>query len=265
MKNQAFETIELTAATDVIGQITLNRPEAANALNTQMGQELSEAFSNWQNYLPNARVLILTGRGDRAFCAGADLKERRGMDKRAWEKQHQAFESALAALGDVPVPVIAAVNGAAVAGGLELALACDFIVAAGHAIFAFTEATLGIMPGLGGTQRLPRAIGSRKAKQMLFTGKPITSAQAREWGLVNEVANREYVLGETLAIAELIAANAPLAIRAIKSALQRGTETNLAEGLDIEMQHYSSLIDTEDRMEGINAFNEKRKPVFKGQ
>ncbi len=160
----------------------LNRPDAANALNAGMALELKDFFLSYQKY----RAIILTGEG-KHFCAGADLKERKDMDEAAWHAQHHAFEAALFAILHCPVPVIAAVNGAAMGGGLELALACDFIYAAETARFALTEVTLGIMPGMGGTQSLPRRVGVARAKELIFTGKPFSAAEAYAWGMVNKL------------------------------------------------------------------------------
>lgn len=265
MNNKAFEYIVAEEFKPGMVRIILNRPSVANAMNQAMGEEIADAFQNLGSLFPTARVALLTGSGHKAFCSGADLKERSGMDVSTWEAQHHAFEKALKAIVDTPIPVIAVVNGAAYAGGLELALACDFIYADDEASFAFTEVTLGIMPGLGGTQRLPRAVGSRRAREILFSGKPFSAQQAHEWGMVNEVFPTGTVLLEAAKSAERISANAPLAIREIKFAVSRGMEVTLDEGRKIEHERYSRLISTKDRTEGINAFNEKRKPVFKGE
>lgn len=179
------------------------------------------------------------------------------MDKKAWDAQHHAFEQAFGALRACPAPVIAAVHGAAMGGGLELALACDFIYAADNARFALPEVTLGIMPGLGGAEALSRAVGSARAKELLFTGKPFSAEEAYRMGMVNRLLPQETVLEETLATARTIAANAPLAVKAIKKTLRRPQRSELAE--------YAKLLTTKDRHEGIKAFHEKRKPVFVGK
>src|SRR6201986_3863074 len=171
--------------------VTLNRPDAANAMNTQMGIDLLAVFDGF-NAAPNMqRCIVLTGSGPRVFCAGGDLKERNGMTDQQWQDQHLIFERAIRAMIDCPVPMIAAVNGAAYAGGLEIALCADFIYAAEHARFALTEVTLGIMPGAGGTQTLPRAVGARRAKEILLTGKPFTAQQGFEWGMVNRICKAD--------------------------------------------------------------------------
>lgn len=249
-----------TPAAHVV-RLTLNRPEAANALSAALAHEIADAFQK----LVDARVVILTGAGSRAFCAGADLKERLGMDESAWQAQHKALEDAVYAVRDCRVPVIAAVNGAAYAGGLELALACDFILSATTARFALTEATLGIMPGLGGTQALPRAIGMRAAKEMLFTGTPIDAPKAHAIGLVNHLHPQEHLQEHALELAKRIAANAPLSLTAIKAAMREGEGKSLMDAMTTELSHYGHLITTHDRIEGNRAFLEKRKPRFEGK
>jgi enoyl-CoA hydratase/carnithine racemase len=169
------------------------------------------------------------------------------------------------ALIDCPVPVIAAVNGAAYGGGCEIAGACDFLYAADTARFALTEVTLGIMPGGGGTQALPRAVGERRAKELILTGRPFTSTQARDWGFVNEVFPLADLLREALATASHIARNAPIAVRQAKLSIHRGLQLSLRDGLALEIEAYNRMVPTEDRREGVLAFNEKRSPNFKGR
>ncbi len=245
--------------------VTLDRPEIANAMNTQMGLDLLHLFDSI-NAAPNRqRCIVLTGAGPRAFCAGGDLKERNGMTDQQWQDQHLIFERAIRAIVQCPVPIIAAVNGAAYAGGMEIALCTDFIYAAEHARFALTEVTLGIMPGAGGTQSLPRAVGARRAKEILLTGKPFTAQQAFEWGMVNRVCNAETLLPEALETAAVIAANAPISTRQIKQSVNYGLNMDLASGMMFEIEAYNRMVPTEDRREGIRAFNEKRKPNFQGR
>jgi enoyl-CoA hydratase/carnithine racemase len=167
-------------------------------------------------------------------------------------------------LVDLPIPVIAAVNGHAYAGGLEMALSCDFIYASNAARFALTEVTLGIMPGAGGTQNLPRAIGERRAKEILMTGKPFSAQQASEYGLINAILEPTEVLAKALETADVIASNAPLSVRQIKKSVRYGGQMELRTAFRFEIEAYNHLIDTEDRMEGVKAFNEKRKANFKG-
>ena len=183
----AFETLSIEPVDEHVAIVRLNRPDASNALNTQMGRDLVRYFEDAALDPKSLRCIVLTGAGDKAFCAGGDLKERRGMTDEAWTRQHVIFERMVRALIDCPVPIIGAVNGAAYGGGCEIAGCCDFLYAAEGARFALTEVTLGIMPGGGGTQTLPRAVGERRAKELILTGKPFTAAEAREWGLVNEV------------------------------------------------------------------------------
>jgi enoyl-CoA hydratase/carnithine racemase len=245
--------------------VALNRPEAANAMDTQMGLDLLDLFDGLAAAPRAYRVVVLTGSGPRVFCAGGDLKERNGMTDAQWQDQHQIFERAIRALINCPVPVIAAVNGAAFAGGMETALCCDFIYAAEHARFALTEVTLGIMPGAGGTQNLPRAVGGRRAKEILLTGKPFTAEQAYEWGMVNRICKADALLTDALETAAAIAANAPISVRQIKHSVNQGLGVDLATGMMFEIEAYNRMVPTEDRREGIRAFNEKRRPNFQGR
>jgi enoyl-CoA hydratase/carnithine racemase len=245
--------------------VTLNRPDVANAMNTQMGLDLLSVFDGFCA-APNAqRAIVVTGAGPRAFCAGGDLKERNGMTDQQWQDQHLIFERAIRAIINCPVPVIAAVNGAAYAGGMEIALCADFIYAAEHARFALTEVTLGIMPGAGGTQNLPRAVGARRAKEILLTGKPFTVQEAHEWGMVNRICKPEALVQQALETAAVIAANAPISTRQIKQSVNYGLNMDLASGMMFEIEAYNRMVPTEDRREGIRAFNEKRKPVYQGR
>jgi enoyl-CoA hydratase/carnithine racemase len=216
----AFETLLLTQPAPGVELVTLNRPEAANAFNTRMAEELAGALAS----LSNARCVVLTGAGERAFCAGADLKERDGMTDAAWAAQHKVFEAMGQALLALPVPVIAAVNGAAFGGGCEIALLCDFIYAASNARFALTEVTLGIMPGLGATQTLARTAGARRAKEVILTGAPFSAEEALAWGVANRICEPGRLLDEALAAAGRVAANAPLSVRAIKRAIDAGAD-----------------------------------------
>jgi len=262
---KTYETLALSEPQPHALLVTLNRPDAANAMNTQMGIDLLDLFDGLAAAPRTCRVVVLTGSGTRAFCAGGDLKERNGMTDLQWQDQHLIFERAIRAVIACPVPVIAAVNGAAFGGGTETALCCDFIYAAEHARFALTEVTLGVMPGAGGTQNLPRAIGGRRAKEILLTGKPITAAQAYEWGMVNRVCKADALLSEALATAATIATNAPLSVRQIKHTVNQGLNVDLATGMMFEIEAYNRLVPTQDRREGVLAYNEKRKPNFQGR
>jgi enoyl-CoA hydratase len=260
-----FETITVERRDDFILLVTLNRPQAANALNTQMGLDLMELFEGFSIDIEGLRVAIVTGQGTKAFCAGGDLKQRNGMTNDEWQAQHLIFERMLRAIMACPIPVIAAVNGAAYGGGCEIAAAADFVYASTDARFALTEVTLGIMPGAGGTQNLPRAIGERRAKELILSGLPFSAAEAEAWGLVNRVVAPEQLMQATLDIAGRIAGNGPIAVRQAKQAIHRGLQMSLADGLAFEIEAYNRLVPTEDRREGVLAFNERRKPNFSGR
>jgi enoyl-CoA hydratase len=262
---KTYDTLEAREPQPHTLQVTLNRPEAANAMNTQMGIDLLALFDSINAAPSKQRCIVLTGAGGRAFCAGGDLKERNGMTDQQWQDQHLIFERAIRAIIQCPVPVIAAVNGAAYAGGMEIALCADFIYAAEHARFALTEVTLGIMPGAGGTQNLPRAVGARRAKEILLTGKPFTAQQAFEWGMVNRISTADALVSEALDTAAVIAGNAPISTRQIKQSVNHGLNMDLASGMMFEIEAYNRMVPTEDRREGIRAFNEKRKPNFQGR
>ena len=187
------------------------------------------------------------------------------MTDATWRRQHAIIEQMVRALLDCPIPIIAAVNGAAYAGGCELALACDFIYAAEHARFAQTEVQIGIIPGAMGTQNLPRAIGLRRAKEAILTARPFTAAEGYEWGLVNRLFTSDRMLPEALATATRIADLAPVAVRQAKRAVDKAADLDRANGYAFEIEAYNRTVGTEDRLEGIKAFNEKRKAVFQGK
>ncbi len=193
-----FRALSLTSPSEHVMLATLDRPEAANAMNTELGTEIMTLFEALNLDAGETRCVVLTGAGERAFGAGADLKERRGMSDEAWTRQHLVYERMVRAMLGCPVPLIAAVNGAAYAGGCELALACDFIYAADSARFALTEVTLGIMPGAGGTQTLARAVGERRAKEVILTGRPFTAQEAEAWGMVNRISSPGRVVEDAL-------------------------------------------------------------------
>ena len=187
------------------------------------------------------------------------------MTDAAWQAQHLLFERMIRALIGCPLPVIAAVNGAAYAGGCEMALCCDFIYAAETARFALTEVTLGIMPGAGGTQNLPRAVGERRAKELILTGRPFSAEEALRWGMVNRLCAHQRVVDEALETGREIASNAPIAVRQAKHAIHFGMQIDLASGMMLEIEAYNRMVPTEDRREGVAAFNEKRRPHFVGR
>ncbi len=261
---RTYETIELKRIDDHVLLVRLNRPQAANAMNTRMGEELMDLFERFQIDVEGVRAIVLTGSGEKAFCAGGDLKERNGMTDAQWLRQHAMFERMLRAIIACPVPLIGAINGAAYGGGCEITAALDFAYASENARFALTEVTLGIMPGAGGTQNLPRAMGERRAKEVILTGLPFTAQEAFEWGLVNRVFPQAELLSAALATARRIAGNAPISVRQAKQSIHRGLQMSLADGLAFEIECYNRMVSTEDRLEGVRAFNEKRPPAFRG-
>src|ERR1700733_1153169 len=261
----AFETVSVEYPQEHTVLVTLNRPEVANAMNTQMGLDLLAVFDGFCAAPNRQRCIVLTGAGAKAFCAGGDLKQRNGMTDEQWQDQHLIFERMIRAMIACPVPIIAAVNGAAYAGGMEISLCADFIYAAENARFALTEVTLGIMPGAGGTQTLPRAVGARRAKEILLTGRPFSVQEAYEWGMVNRVCASSDLLAQALETASVIAGNAPISTRQIKQSVNLGLNMDLSSGMMFEIEAYNRMVPTEDRREGIRAFNEKRKPVYKGR
>ncbi|HEY2751286.1 enoyl-CoA hydratase/isomerase family protein [Phenylobacterium sp.] len=256
------QTILIDEPQPGVARITFNRPESANALNTLMGEELRLAWTELAGR-EDLRCVVLAAAG-RHFCAGADLKERNGMTDEAWSAQHVVFEEMARAQLRVPVPVIGAVNGAAMGGGCEMTLACDFAYASQTARFGLPEVGLGIMPGLGGTQLLRRCAGERRAIELLTTGRPFTAAQAQEYGLVNAVTTPEALMETVLSVAAEIAAKAPLSVRALKHVVRAGHSLDLAAAMELELSAYNRLFKTADRREGVASFNEKRAPAFRG-
>ena len=260
-----YDTLLISSPASHVVQITLNRPDFANAFNTQMALDLVDVFESLSMDPSETRAIILTGSGTRAFCAGGDLKERNGMSNAAWSKQHLIYERMARAVITCPIPVIGAINGAAYGGGCELAAAVDFAYVAHGARLAQTEVKIGIIPGAGGTQTLARAIGERRAKELILTGEAFTAEQALDWGLANAIYPMEELLPAALKTATAIATNAPIAVRQAKLAIGRGGGLGLADGLAMEIEAYNRTIPTEDRREGVAAFNERRAPVFRGQ
>ncbi len=259
-----YETLLAEDRPSDILLVTFNRPEVANAFNTRAALELCDVFTRIeaeQRY----RCVVLTGAGERAFCAGADLKERNSLSDEEWRAQHETFERMFVSVRDCPLPVLAAVNGAAYAGGLELVLLCDFAYASRSAKFALTEVSLGIMPGGGGTQTLARVAGERRAKELILAARPFSAEEALDWGIVNKLCEAGKVLDDTLEVAGRIASLAPLSVRQAKHAIRHGLHMELASAMRFEVEAYNRLVGTEDRREGLRAFNEKRKPNFKGR
>ncbi len=265
MKNIRYQTLAIDEPAEHLMVVRFNRPEVRNAISTQVGRDMLDLFTRLIADASPYRCVILTGTGEKAFCAGGDLKERNGMTDAEWLAQHHLFERMTLAVIDCPIPVIAAVNGAAFGGGCELALCCDFAYASASARFALTEVTIGIMPGGGGTQTLPRAVGMRRAKEIILSGRPFSAEQALDWGLVNKVCPPEKLMDETLAIARTICDNAPLSVRQAKRSIHFGLQMDLRTGMFFEIDAYNRLVSTEDRREGVRSFNEKRKPAFTGR
>lgn len=258
-----YETLKCGLLDGQILSVTLDRPQHRNALDTRMGEELDEVLATQLNS-GEVRCAILTGAGQ-TFCAGGDLKQRDDMEDEAWHTQHLVFERMFASLIHSPIPIIAAVNGPAIGGGCELALACEFIYAAKSATFGFPEVGLGIIPGGGGTQNLQRAVGVRRAREMILLGTRLNAAEAMEWGLVNRVIDDHLLMETVEGVARQIAAKAPLAVRQARRSLAQGLEVGLSAGLAFELEAYARTVGTRDRREGIKAALEKRKPRFEGR
>lgn len=243
--------------------VRFNRPEVMNAVNTAMGSELLDVFTRInQGGLPSARVVVLTGAGERAFCAGGDLKERNGMTVEQWAAQRVIFKQYNLAMERCPIPVICAVNGAALGGGAEMVLRSDFSYAADHATFGFPEIKRGFIPGSGGTQRFPRLVGAARGLEVLLTGATFTARSAMEWGMVNEVTTREELLPRTFVVANTIASYSADAVRTLKSCIRQGLQTDIETGLVLEAFAQQRLVASPDRLEGIAAFVEKREPKW---
>src|SRR5947209_10600947 len=236
-----------------IALLTLNRPHRLNAMNTTMGVRLGELVDEIAEETA-VRVVVLTGAGDRAFCAGGDLKERQGMTPEQWTRQHRIFERAHHKLRNLRKPVFAAVNGVAVGGGCEMAMSTDFLLAAEHARLGQPEVQRGIVPGAGGTQLLPRYLPRGLAFQLLMTGELIPAAEAHRWGLVNSVWPAADLLPAALRLAERIAANSPTAVQQAKRAARMGLELPLESGIEVELECYQRLVGHPDQREGVEAF-----------
>lgn len=247
-----------------VAVLSFNRPEAMNALSTLTATELIAVLGELE-LEDEIFAAVLTAEGDRAFCVGADLKERKGMTKQEMKKQRSLFVRAFTAVAEFPKPLVAAVNGFALGGGCEFALCCDFIIASEKAAFGLPEVGLAIIPGGGGTQLLPRVIGRNKAKELIFTGRRLSAAQALDIGLVNYVVPPESLMAKTMEIMLEITKNGPVALQQAKRSINLGVELDLNTALALEAECYNVCLTTEDRDEGLLSFNEKRKPVYKGR
>jgi enoyl-CoA hydratase/carnithine racemase len=247
-----------------VATVTLNRPEALNAISGDVADELAGAFLQ-AAARPDAWVMILAAAGDRAFCVGADLKERNRLDDAGWMRNRVLMRSMFDSLRAVPQPTIASVFGFALGGGFELALSCDLIVASENAVFGLPEVTVGIVPGGGATQLLPRKVGVSRAKELLFTGRRITAAEAKDLGLVQRVTSREELPAATTELAMTLCRSSPVAVREAKQAIERGFGLPPEAGIEFEDLAWRRAVASEDRREGIAAFNEKRDPEWKGR
>ncbi|RYG71826.1 enoyl-CoA hydratase [Lentibacillus lipolyticus] len=246
-----------------IAVLTLNRPEAMNALSGPLLDELNTHLETIDND-DNIRATILTGAGEKAFCAGADLKERKEMTDMQVVRNVGKIGETICKVENMNMPVIAAINGAALGGGLELALGCDIRIAAAGAKMGLTETSLAIIPGGGGTQRLSRLIGTGHAKKLIFSAKPVRTEEALRLGIIEEIAEPDALLDAAYTLAAQIIQNGPVALKQAKTAINKGMQTDINTGLSIERLCYNETIPTDDRKEGLVAFKEKRSPIYKG-
>jgi enoyl-CoA hydratase/carnithine racemase len=257
---RGFEQVELVTE-DGLATVRLNRPDRYNALGARIVEELGEVLDEVEG-TGEARVMILTGAGEKAFCSGVDLKERAAMDADERWAHNRALNAFAERLARLQVPTIVALNGLAFGGGLEITLACDFRIAVEGATFSLPEVSLGIIPGAGGTQRLPRLIGPTRAKEMILTGRRIDAATALEIGLVGKVVTPSELMQEAQTLAEEISANSPFALAHAKAAVDLASETTIEQGLRYETAAIRATLASEDYAIGLAAFAEKRTPSF---
>ncbi|RKO63753.1 enoyl-CoA hydratase-related protein [Caldibacillus debilis] len=247
-----------------IAVVTLNRPETLNALNFGMLEELERTVERLR-YDRNVRIVIFTGAGEKAFSAGADLKERKNLTDDEVRRNVNKTRTLFQRISELPKPTIAAVNGYAFGGGFELMLACDLRIAAKTAVMGLTETSLAIIPGAGGTQRLPRLIGEARAKELIFAARKITAEEAYLYGILNKIAEPDELMDVCFRLAGEILQNGPLAVQQAKMAIRLGMDVDLKTGLAIEEEAYEKVLATKDRIEALRAFAEKRKPNFSGE
>lgn len=259
----SFQTLEIVKE-NKYAWLKMNRVQAHNALSTQMALDLKAALDMLARD-PEVWAVALASNAEKSFCVGADLKERQGMSKHDMFIQREIFVEAFIALLNFPKPLVASVNGFALGGGTEMALCCDFIIAGEKAVFGLPEVGLGIIPGGGGTQNLPRAIGKPLAKELIFTGRKISAEKAHEYGFVNVVVSQDGLQDSVREILEEMIKNGPLALQQAKKAVNYGMNVDLMTGMRIEAESYYICLHSEDRDEGLVAFNEKRKPNYKGR
>ena len=246
-----------------VATLTIDRQDKLNAISPQVVEELGQALLELESEPPTA--IVLTGAGEKAFVAGADIAEMSQMSAVEAKRFAEIGHAAMALLDRSPVPTIAAVNGFALGGGCEIALSCDMRIAAENALFGFPEVGLGILPGMGGTQRLPRLIGPGLANELIFSGRRIEAAEAKEMGLVNRLVAQGEALNASQQLAAEISKNGPLAVRYAKAAANKALDVDIVSGLEYETDQFALLFSTEDAKEGMTAFSEKRKPDFKGR
>ncbi|KYC97180.1 enoyl-CoA hydratase-related protein [Heyndrickxia sporothermodurans] len=258
MKNILFEV------KNYVGFVTLNREKAMNAFNYDTLCELASVVESIRTN-SEVRAVVFLGAGEKAFSVGADLKERKTLSEQEVRRNVYKIGEVFKSIANLPQPTIAAMNGYAFGGGMELALSCDFRIAVSDAVMGLTETSLAIIPGAGGTQRLPRLIGEAKAMELILTAKRMTADEAYQYGVVTKVVERARFLEEVNEFVGKIQANGPIAIQQAKFAIKNGMNVDLHTGLEIERKAYEITIPTEDRIEALQAFSEKRKPNFKGK
>lgn len=259
-----YTCITLDQRGDGVAVLTIDRPKALNALNSTTIAEIREAALKLAED-PGVRVLLVTGGGEKAFVAGADIREMHSLGAMEAKAFAARFQEALSALESLRVPVIAVVNGYCLGGGLELALACDWIVASEDAVLGLPEVGLGVIPGGGGTQRLARLVGRARAMDLLATGRQVKAQAALDMGLVNTVHPKGELMEEAMRVAEKIASNGPLAVKLVKEAVHRGLNLDLDSGCAMESQIFGLCFSTSDQKEGMGAFIEKRPPRYEGR
>jgi len=260
----AYQHLELRFPEPGVALLTLNRPKVLNAVNTVLAGELRDVFKlAARGGREGMRVLVLTGAGERSFCVGGDLKERDGMSNEEWDAQRVVFREYNRAQEACPIPIISAVNGLALGGGLEMILRGDFAYGAEDARFGLPEIKWGFFPGSGGTQRLPRIAGEARAMEAILTGEQFGAEEALAWGVINKIFPRDDVVAAAVETAAKIAAHAPEAVRTVKHVVHLGLQTDLKRGLEIEAENHTRVTSLKDRAEGIRAFVEKREPKRK--
>lgn len=260
-----FNTLKIDQKEKGVWVLTINRPEALNALNSQVLTDLADFVRQLGEMdFESVRCLVITGSGDKSFVAGADIKEMADMSPQQSQTFAERGQSVFQELNLLKIPVIAAVNGFALGGGFELALACDFIVCSENAKFGLPEVSLGLIPGFGGTQRLASAVGLRKARELIYTGDMVSANDAKTLGIVSEVVPKEELMTAVMKKVNMILSRGPIAIFESKKSINVGYDQPIEQGLKTEAQNFSQLFNSEDTREGLAAFLQKRKPAFKG-